>query len=132
MHRQPLVTATSAATQPLPGTTTSNHVAPLAPAAPASAPLVVDLQSLSVERSAPRRVARPVAVPVVRPAREPEPEAVPPSIENTDPIEDEPSAASANTANKPKNADLPIGNPYTTVDSDDGAPKKAKSAGNDE
>ncbi len=131
-HRQPLVAATSAADQPLPGTTTSNHVAPLAPAAPASAPLVVDLQSLSVERSAPRRIARPVAVPVARPAREPEPEAVEPALETTDPIDDDPSTSSPSLGNKAKNADVPIGNPYTTVDSDDSAPKKPKHTANDE
>ena len=129
MHRQPLVLAASAANQPLPGTTTSNHVAPLAPTAPTSAPLVVDLQSLSVEHSTPRRVARPVSIqpPAARAVREPEPEAAEPAVENTDPIDEDPNAG-----NKAKNADLPVGNPYTTVDSDDSAPKKPKNTGNDE
>ncbi|MET0793642.1 MAG: DUF4339 domain-containing protein [Polyangiaceae bacterium] len=123
-HHQPLALSSTTANQPLPGTSTANHAAPLAPAAAASVPLVVDLQSLSVERSAPRRSARPIARQAPQRVAEPEPEseAVQPSVENTDPIDDEPSPAAPN---KGKNADLPgaaRANPYLTG-TDSSAPK---------
>jgi GYF domain 2 len=106
MHRQPLPltpTTESGATQPLPGATTPNPVAPLAPVPAVSAPLVVDLQSLSLEPSTPRRALRPViAVPVPKPADKAE--AAEPSLENGDPVDEEPSQG---PTDKPKSSDLP-------------------------
>jgi GYF domain 2 len=124
MHRQPLAltpTTASGANQPLPGTSAPNHVAPLAPSAAASVPLVVDVQSLSVEHSVPRRAVRPVAAPVAKPADTTE--ATEPSVENTDPIDDDPKPA---PQNKAKNTDLPSAahaNPYTTGSDDSSATK---------
>lgn len=120
LHRQPLAltsTASSGLNQTLPGTPAPNHAAPLAPAPAASAPLVVDLQSLSVEHSAPRRAPRPVSVPVPKPVASAE--ASEPSVENSDPVDDEQNAA---PSNKQKNSDLPNAahsNPYTTGSADD-------------
>ncbi|MEO6603152.1 MAG: hypothetical protein ABIQ16_24920, partial [Polyangiaceae bacterium] len=78
----------------------------------ASAPRVVDLQSLSVEHSAPRRAVRPVEAPVAKAAETAE--ATEPSVENTDPVDDEPKPASQT---QDKDRDLPSAaqsNPYTT------------------
>lgn len=120
MHRQPLALTTSSASdqnQPLPGAALPNSVAP--PAAAASAPLVVDLQSLSVEPSAPRRPVRPISPPVPKPTATAE--ASEPSVENTDPIDDE---VSPPPQNKPKTGDLPGAaktNPYLPSSGSDDA-----------
>ncbi|HEY5373020.1 MAG TPA: GYF domain-containing protein, partial [Polyangiaceae bacterium] len=89
------------------------------------APQVVDIASLSVERSVPRAAPRPVAVMPPKPAQ---------TDESSDSDETEPAAAAAVVDPKPKTSDLPAAarsNPYSGATPDDGTPKQAPAPSSD-
>ena len=119
-RRQPLALASSVASQPSAAPSVPAVGPPLAPvpAAAARQPLVVDLESLSVEHSARHPAARWVTS-----AKSSVPDAKPPSDENAG------SAQPTATASAlPKDADLPSAaraNPYTAGSDDSSASKPA-------
>jgi hypothetical protein len=111
LRRQPPTLASSTLGPPLVNTSAATHAIPAASPAPAN-PVVVDLESLSLEHKAKRSTARPAAMPVRKPPVVP----AEPSDDSSPPASDDPEAAPA-PRQKPKNSDLPAAaqaNPYTT------------------
>ena len=140
MHRQPLALTPAAAEQPLAAASTAPAANRVAPSPSASAPLVVDLQSLSVEHSAPRRVVRAVPRPMpvlAKPALESE--TAEPSEPTNDTPDDSASTPSQSTRNAPKSTEPPgVGQPATdtlgsdNAESSERAVKKPSASGNDD
>ena len=94
-------------------------------------PMVVDLESLSVERHAPRAVARPASPASAKPATPP---ATEPNSDGADPGSSDAPVPAQTAPSKPRNSDLPSAaraNPYTTG-SDNSAAKKTPAAGSGE
>jgi hypothetical protein len=137
LRRQPLslqptqLSASPTATSPALPRATAQTAAPAA----TSSTTVVNLDSLSVERRAPRAIARiappPVAIPTA-PAAPVNPDKSAETGESDDTTE--PPAAPQPTTKKAKASDLPAvahSNPYTTGTADD-APAKKPAAPNDD
>jgi hypothetical protein len=127
-RKQPLALTSSAATQAKRSARAAGSGAELgAPAAPRP-PMVVDLESLSIEHSPARPAARPVAkLPAAQLAAGP-------NGESADATSDQSSLALP-TAQRPKTSDLPEAaraNPYTTGSTDEALRQKRATPGGDE
>jgi hypothetical protein len=125
-HRQPLQLATTTGSAALLASSVHPMDAPKAAVPAEPPPQVVDIASLSVERSAPRAAPRPVAVTPPKPPAQ--------ADDSNDSDEIEPAEAPAAVAPKPKTSDLPAAahsNPSAGAALDDGTAKKPPAPNSD-
>lgn len=123
-RKQPLALTASPVVQATASVRSPSNEAEPTPKAATSRPLVIDLESLSVERSARRLPARPN--PVLAP-KMPITPAVEPSIDGSEGTPADSPAPAQAPVQKPKSIELPAAaraNPYTTGSIADSAPKK--------